>query len=107
MWLNAMKKILTLTLLSAFLLILPLKAVLADNETVYDLSWWSVDNGGSCSSDAQYTLHSVIGQADTSQSFNSQYTLTGGFLSFGAQARQFLQIILPFIFKDSSISAEP
>jgi hypothetical protein len=106
MW-RTMKKRLTLILLIAFLLVLPLKAVLADNETVYDLSWWSVDNGGSCSSDAQYTLHSVIGQADTSQSFNSQYTLTGGFLSFGAQARQFLQIILPFIFKDSSISAEP
>jgi hypothetical protein len=106
MW-RTMKKRLTLILLIAFLLVLPLKAVLADNETVYDLSWWSVDNGGGCSSDAQYTLHSVIGQADTSQSFNSQYTLTGGFLSFGAQARQFLQIILPFIFKDSSISAEP
>jgi len=102
-----MKKLFTLTLLSAFLLILPLKAVLADNETVYDLSWWSVDNGGGLSSDGQYTLHSVIGQPDASQSFNGQYTVSGGFLSIGAQARQYMQIILPFIFKDASISAEP
>ena len=102
-----MKKILTLTLLSAFLLILPIKAVLAVNETAYDLSWWSVDNGGGCSSDEQYTLHSVIGQPDASQSFNGQYTLSGGFLSIGAQARQFFQIILPFIFKDSKVNAEP
>ena len=100
-----MKKSTALIILSVFLLILPLEAVLAVGEAAYDLSWWSVDGGGGLSSGGDFTLRSVIGQSDTSQSASGQYVVTGGFLSIERQPEPvpFLQIILPFIFKESTI----
>jgi hypothetical protein len=52
----------------------------------YDLSWWSVDAGGSTFSTAEgYTLGGSIGQPDAAV-LSGGYTLAGGFWGGGAAA---------------------
>lgn len=100
-----MKKTTILIILSVFLLILPLEAVLAVGEAAYDLSWWSVDGGGDLSSGGEYGLRSVIGQPDASQSASGKYAVTGGFLSIGAQPGRDFRTVLPFVYKNALISS--
>jgi hypothetical protein len=74
------------TLLAALLLCL-LAALLAAAPRassqaggVYDLSWNTVDGGGSTFTQAgDYSLGSTVGAADASVQSGGQYTLSGGF----------------------------
>jgi hypothetical protein len=70
-------------LLFLYLLILTLgltSPVLAETNTTYDLSWWTVDSGGVTSLTAgSYTLSSTAGQPDAGLLSNGDYDLTGGF----------------------------
>jgi hypothetical protein len=45
----------------------------------YDLSWWTVDGGGSVSSGGGYTLSGTIGQSDVGALAVGGYSLFGGF----------------------------
>jgi hypothetical protein len=46
----------------------------------YDLSWWTVDGGGSTfSTGGSYSLGGTIGQPDAGTSTGGTYTLAGGF----------------------------
>lgn len=46
----------------------------------YDLSWWSVDGGGTTSAVGDgYTLGGTAGQPDAAVWSNGDYTLAGGF----------------------------
>jgi len=48
----------------------------------YDLSWWTVDAGGSVYSAAgRYSLGGTVGQPDVAFLHGDQYTLVGGFWS--------------------------
>ncbi|CAG0929412.1 hypothetical protein PLCT1_01036 [Planctomycetaceae bacterium] len=61
----------------------------------YDISWWTVDGGGSAISGGIYELHSTIGQPDAGILSVGSYTLAGGFWS-GATAsyKVYLPVIL-------------
>ena len=45
----------------------------------FDLSWWTVDGGGTVSSGGGYTLSGTIGQSDAGALAGGGYTLFGGF----------------------------
>jgi len=46
----------------------------------YDLSWWTIDSGGSLNNTGgAYSLSASIGQPDASVASSSGYTLLGGF----------------------------
>ncbi|MBU0495630.1 MAG: hypothetical protein KKA73_18515 [Chloroflexi bacterium] len=66
----------------------------------YDLSWWTVDGGGSTfSANGGYSLGGTIGQAHAGPALaNSGYTLTGGFWGGGATASQY-RLYLPLILR--------
>ena len=55
-------------------------AVLTQAAGGYNLSWWTIQNGGSASGGG-YNLQGVIGQIDASSARGGEYTLNGGFLS--------------------------
>jgi hypothetical protein len=53
--------------------------VLAET-TTYDLSWWTVDSGGTMGlTSGSYTLSGTAGQPDAGVLSNSDYVLAGGF----------------------------
>jgi hypothetical protein len=53
----------------------------------YDLSWWTVDSGGtSFSAAGDYTLGGSVGQPDAGLLADGDYTLGGGFWGGGALA---------------------
>ncbi len=72
-------------------------------ETGYDLSWWTVDGGGSSvgatGSPGLYTLDGTIGQPDAALWQDETYTLVGGFWG-GAMVEN--RIYLPLILKTMS-----
>jgi hypothetical protein len=47
----------------------------------YQITWWTVDNGGgsSQSADGQYTITGTIGQPDSGSVTGSNYAVHGGF----------------------------
>ena len=69
--------------------------------TGYDLTWWTMDNGGDMfSAGGGYSLGGTIGQPDTGAWSASGYTLAGGFwLGHGsaptpARYRIYLPVVL-------------
>jgi hypothetical protein len=58
----------------------------------YDLSWWTVDNGGGTSSGGTYLLSGTMGQPDAGHMQGGRYTLDGGFWVFGAAIPPILYI---------------
>lgn len=54
-------------------------SALAQTGAGYDLTWSTVDGGGSVSTGGSYTLNGTIGQAEAGMMSGSGYTLTGGF----------------------------
>ena len=53
----------------------------------YDLTWWTVDGGGATVSSGEgYTLGGTIGQPDAGTLSGEDYTVIGGFWSFGVGA---------------------
>ncbi len=71
-------------------------AVLAQDG--YDLSWWTVDGGGTASSAEGYTLTGAIGQPDADLLVGGGYTLSGGFWA-GLLARyeSYLPLIMRYL----------
>jgi len=64
----------------------------------YDLSWWTVDAGGTTFSTADgYTLGATVGQPDAGVLSGNGYTLAGGFWGGGgmtAAHRIYLPLLL-------------
>jgi len=63
----------------AVLLLLVGRVVLAQTGGGFDLSWWTVDNGGGSLSGDGYTLLNTMGQPDAATLSGGGYTLYGGF----------------------------
>jgi len=77
------------------LLALSVAPVLAETTTIYDLSWWTVDNGGTIGlTSGSYTLSGTAGQPDTGTLSAGDYDLTGGFWAvLAAHLQNFLPLI--------------
>ena len=74
-----MRRLLILLLVAAALVILSTDSR-AQTGSDYDLSWWTIDAGGSTNtSGGVYSLSATIGQPDASTSSGSGYSLVGGF----------------------------
>jgi len=54
-------------------------ATLAQTGGEYDLSWSTVDGGGSTSTGGDYALSGTAGQCDAGALVGGEYTLLGGF----------------------------
>jgi hypothetical protein len=66
----------------------------------YDLSWWTVDGGGSTSTGKSYTLNGTIGQPDAGTlSSGGVYTLTSGFWHGGVIVSPETKVYLPLLVK--------
>jgi len=50
------------------------------NALTFDLSWWTIDNGGKQSSGGSYSITGVIGQPDAGSMSGGNYAIEGGFL---------------------------
>jgi hypothetical protein len=62
------------------LLVVSVSVVLAQIGGGYDLTWSTLDNGGTTSSSGgSYALNGTIGQADAGTQSGGAYTLVGGF----------------------------
>lgn len=67
----------------------------------YDLSWWTVDGGGSTSSSGgSYALDGTVGQPDAGLLASGDYTLAGGLWDGGAPAL-IHPIYLPLVLRES------
>jgi len=65
----------------------------------YNLSWWTVDAGGTTFSTADgYTLGATAGQADVAVLTGGRYTLAGGFWGGGVAAVE-RSIYLPLVLR--------
>jgi len=86
--------------LPAILLLLIGTVVQAQSDN-YDLTWWTVDNGGgtSQSGDGQYTLSGTIGQWDANSASRDGYTINGGFWSAPSTTIQEFLIHLPLVLR--------
>ncbi len=68
----------------------------------YDLSWWTVDNGGALNVTAgAYTLSGVAGQPDAEAVSVGGYTLQGGFFSSVAMVPVEYRLYLPVVIRNS------
>lgn len=73
--------------------------LLAQAQSGYDLSWFTVDGGGVIlSAGGSYTLGGAIGQPDTGALHGGGYTLDGGFWSNAGASHR---VSLPMILKGS------
>ena len=84
--------------------LLAASAVLGQTEPDYDLTWWTVDGGGtmvSASADGLYELAGTIGQPDAGlmSDAGERYTLRGGFETGGGAATE--EIYLPLVLRTS------
>ena len=86
---------LLLLLLAAPTLARPQAAPAADT---FDLSWWSIDGGGTMNvSVGAYSLSGAIGQPDAGALSGGEYTLAGGF--WGGAALNYA-VFLPVVLKN-------
>ena len=94
------KRLLRWTLLALMLASLASGVALATPgapDADYDISWWTVDGGGTAlSSGGSYTLGGAIGQPDAGPLSGGDYTLEGGFWV----AAQGHAIYLPLVMRD-------
>jgi uncharacterized membrane protein len=66
----------------------------------YDLSWWTVDNGGGTSIGGSYTLNGTIGQPEAGAlPSGGGYTLAGGFWHGGVFTPADIVDYLPLIIR--------
>jgi hypothetical protein len=87
-------------LLVALACLLAVSAALAATGDEYDLSWWTVDGGGTtCNLGGGYALGSTAGQPDAGVLGDGGYTLTGGFWG-GAMLRY--SVYLPLVARTAS-----
>jgi hypothetical protein len=85
--------------LAATLLLTTSSLVLAQGG--YDLSWWTVDGGGTTdSSGAGYSLDGTAGQPDAGVMEGGGYTLAGGSWPGAVPAAAMARIYLPVVMRD-------
>ncbi len=61
----------------------------------YEISWWTVDGGGSTSSNGgNYALSGTVGQSDTGIASGGDYALSGGFWTWWREYAIFLPLAL-------------
>lgn len=68
----------------------------------YQLSWWTVDGGGSTSQGGSYALSGTAGQHDAGTSSGGPYVLSGGFwndANYGLSGVEPLRTFLPLTLK--------
>ena len=65
----------------------------------YDLSWWTVNNGGSSSAGGAYTLAGAVGQPDAGVMAGGDYLLAGGFLP-GGELPEWFRVYLPVVVRN-------
>jgi hypothetical protein len=76
----------------------PTDSVPASPSADYEITWWTVDGGGTTFSENNgYTLGSTAGQPDAAVWGGNGYTLTGGFWS-GALVEY--SVYLPLVLRD-------
>ncbi len=77
-------------------LLAPIPLALAQSGGGYDLTWNTIDSGGTTwSTGGPYALGGTIGQPDVGQVSNLPYTLAGGFWAGAtAQYRVYLPLVL-------------
>ena len=82
-----------LVLAATFLMV---SSVSAATVADYDVSWWTVDGGGTTnSSGGSYTLGGTAGQPDAGVLTGGDYTLAGGFWGgASAEYRVYLPLVL-------------
>ena len=70
----------SICLVLVVLLVLLTGSVLAQNGESYELTWWTVDGGGSIyNQGGEYSFGGTIGQPDAGTLSGGEYTLAGGF----------------------------
>jgi hypothetical protein len=67
----------------------------------YDISWWTVDGGGSAIAGGSYALHSTIGQPDAGELAGGNYALAGGFWH-GVPVIANYELYLPLVVRNAS-----
>ena len=88
-----------LYLVGTLLALLLLSGVaLAQSGGGYDLSWNTIDGGGTFSAGGGYSLGGTIGQADAGTLSGAGYTLSGGFWGGGVAAGY--RVYLPLVLRD-------
>jgi hypothetical protein len=76
--------------------------VLTAGSQGYDLSWWTVDDGGGrLSIDGGYSLNGTLGQPDARALASNDYVLSGGFWGGGALAEEIYRVYLPLVLRES------
>jgi hypothetical protein len=66
----------------------------------YELSWWTVDGGGSYSAGGGYELSGTAGQPDAGVLAGEGYTLGGGFWRGGAVVLPRCHVYLPLMLRN-------
>ncbi len=77
----------------------PVLPVWAQGGDGYDLSWFTVDNGGGVSGGGAYSLGGTIGQPDAGAMIGGVYTLVGGFWGGGVSGATSRYIYLPIVLR--------
>jgi hypothetical protein len=82
-------------LVSIVLLIITVSIAAAQSGGGYDLTWSTIDGGGSESIGSSYTLVGTIGQLDAGPLMNGEgYLLTGGFWGEASQYHVYLPLMI-------------
>jgi hypothetical protein len=96
------------TLLAALLVLLLMSGIAAAQsgrpstapEAEYDLSWWTVDDGGGTLSDGSYSLSGTIGQAEAGAALaEGTYTLIGGYWYGAGEEVERYELYLPSVIR--------
>ena len=76
----------------------------------YDLTWSTIDGGGTTSSSERFTLTGTIGQPDAAYSASAGYGIQGGFWSGGplcfVDFQEFAQFALMWLSFDAHVAAD-
>jgi hypothetical protein len=84
-----------LALLSLLLSVPTLASPAVSAADTYDLSWWSIDGGGTMNASAgEYSLSGTIGQPDAGVMIAGEFTLVGGFWGLNPFGLIYLPLII-------------
>jgi hypothetical protein len=84
------------------LLLALVSLAVAESGNGYDLSWWTVDGGGTTSSTAGgYSLSGTAGQPDAGVLEGVGYSLLGGFWRGGATVGDTIRLYLPIVLRQA------
>lgn len=82
------------------LLLALVSLAVAESGNGYDLSWWTVDGGGTTgSTGGGYTLGGTTGQPDAGLLSGGGYTLGGGFWRGGEVSGKLHKVYLPLVIR--------